>query len=85
MEVASKLIGDTTPRDAAGNPVNPLDAHLASLELSFIETIDAASAEWKALERYAKDTQGKTHGLSSELMCAFRVGRCVGPEAPWLS
>ncbi|KZV95622.1 PARP-domain-containing protein [Exidia glandulosa HHB12029] len=75
MEIASKLISDATHRDKAGNTVNPLDAHLASLELSFIEPVARATPEWNALQRYAKETQGHTHAIGSELLCAFRVGR----------
>ncbi|EJD55242.1 PARP-domain-containing protein [Auricularia subglabra TFB-10046 SS5] len=75
MEIASKLISDTAPRNKQGALVNPLDAHLASLELSFIEPVPRDSKEWESLERYAHETQGKTHSLRSNLLQAFRIGR----------
>lgn len=75
MEVASKLMADDSAvRDADGKPINPLDHHLASLELSFIEPVTNAS-ERDALVRYARETHGKTHHLKCDLLHAFRVGR----------
>ncbi|OCH88821.1 PARP-domain-containing protein [Obba rivulosa] len=75
MEVASKLIQDAIPRDAAGNPMNPLDAHFRSLELSKMEPIARASGEFSALETYARDTHGATHHFQVQILHAYRVER----------
>lgn len=78
MEVASKLISSSIPKDASGNPVNPLDAHFRSLELSQMEPIAHTSREFGALQAYARDTHGATHRhYGVQVLQAFRVERCV--------
>ena len=77
MEVASKLISASVPKDAQGNPVNPLDAHFRSLELSRMEPIAHGSREFGTLQAYARDTHGATHRDGVEVLQAFRVERCV--------
>src|SRR5260370_40858049 len=42
--------------------VHPIDASLASLNLSVIEPLDHSSEEFQALEKYAQNTHGETHG-----------------------
>ncbi|KAI0369996.1 PARP-domain-containing protein [Pilatotrama ljubarskyi] len=84
MEVASKLISSTIPRDPAGHPVNPLDAHFRSLQLSKMETVARASAEFAALETYTRETHGATHRhYGVEVLNAFRVEREHETEA-WM-
>jgi poly [ADP-ribose] polymerase len=74
--VASKLIADSTPRDADGNIINPLDAQFRSLQLTSMVPIDRSSSEFAALQAYARNTHGATHGFSAQVECAFRVDRC---------
>ena len=79
MEVASKLISASVPKDAQGNPVNPLDAHFRSLELSMMEPIAHGSREFGTLQAYARDTHGATHRhYGVEVLQAFRVERWYG-------
>ena len=79
MEVASKLLSAAIPRDAAGRPVNPLDAHFRSLALSKMEPVARAGAEFGALQAYARDTHGATHRhYGVEVLHAYRVERSVG-------
>ncbi|RPD56226.1 PARP-domain-containing protein [Lentinus tigrinus ALCF2SS1-6] len=76
MEVASKLISSSVPRDASGKPMNPLDAHFSSLELTKMEPIAQASREFDALQAYARDTHGATHRhYGVQVLQAFRVER----------
>ena len=76
MEVASKLLSASVPRDAAGAPVNPLDAHFRSLALSRMDPVARASAEFRALQAYARDTHGATHRhYDVDVLSAFRVER----------
>ncbi|KAH7104705.1 PARP-domain-containing protein, partial [Auriculariales sp. MPI-PUGE-AT-0066] len=83
MEVTSKLMSDDSVRDANGRRINPLDHHLASLELSFIEPVTGVK-EREALVRYARETHGKTHHIKCDLIHAFRVGR-DSEETAWQS
>lgn len=78
QEIASKLIQDATPKDAAGKPINPLDAHFRSLSLSKMEVVDPSGTEYQALSAYAKDSHGVTHGFRFEMLHAYRVERLVG-------
>ena len=73
--VASKLIADSTPRDADGNVINPLDAQFRSLQLTSMAPIDRNSSEFATLQAYARDTHGATHGFRAQIECAFRVDR----------
>ncbi|RDX48655.1 PARP-domain-containing protein [Lentinus brumalis] len=66
MQVASKLISSSIPKDANGNLVNPLDAHFRSLELATTEPIAHEIKEFGALQGYAGDTR---------VLQAFRVER----------
>ena len=78
MEVASKLISSATPRDADGRPVNPLDAHFASLALTKMEPVARKSQEFAALQAYTRDTHGVTHRhYGVEVLHAYRVERWV--------
>ncbi|CDO69839.1 hypothetical protein BN946_scf184803.g37 [Trametes cinnabarina] len=74
MEIASKLISSTTPKDASGRPVNPLDAHFRSLQLSKMEPVARSSGEFSALETYTRETHGATHQhYKVDVLNAFRV------------
>ncbi|KAL1664848.1 PARP-1-like protein [Schizophyllum commune] len=75
MEVASKLISSSTPRDESGAPMNPLDAKFRSLELTRIEPIARASAEFAALEAYVNNTHGATHHFRVGVRHIYRVER----------
>ncbi|KAI0694469.1 poly polymerase catalytic domain-containing protein [Cerioporus squamosus] len=76
MEVASKLISASIPKDVHGNPMNPLDAHFRSLELSTMEPIAHSSKEFRALQAYTSDTHGATHRhYGVQVLQAFRVER----------
>ena len=78
MEIASKLMQSTIPRDADGKPVNPIDARFASLALSSMEPITRSSKEFKALQAYTKDTHGATHQhYKVDVLHAYRVERWV--------
>ncbi|KAH9891324.1 poly polymerase catalytic domain-containing protein [Cubamyces lactineus] len=84
MEVASKLIASAIPKDADGRPVNPLDAHFRSLQLSKMEPVARTSSEFSALETYTRDTHGATHRhYGVEVLQAFRVEREHETEA-WM-
>ena len=79
MEVASKLLSASVPRDASGAPVNPLDAHFRSLALSAMDPVDHMGGEFRTLQAYVRDTHGATHRhYGAEVLSAFRVERCVG-------
>ncbi|KAL1675485.1 PARP-1-like protein [Schizophyllum commune] len=75
MEVASKLISSSTPRDESGAPMNPLDAKFRSLELTRMEPIARASAEFAALEAYVNNTHGATHHFRVGVRHIYRVER----------
>ncbi|KAI0353197.1 PARP-domain-containing protein [Trametes cingulata] len=76
MEVASKLIASAIPRDPSGKPVNPLDAHFRSLQLSKMEPVARGNGEFAALETYTRETHGATHRhYGVEVLHAFRVER----------
>ncbi|KAI9062258.1 PARP-domain-containing protein [Trametes sanguinea] len=84
MEVASKLISSTIPKDANGHPVNPLDAHFRSLQLSKMEPVARSSPEFSTLETYTRETHGATHShYRVNVLNAFRVEREHETEA-WL-
>ncbi len=68
MQVASKLISSSIPKDANGNLVNPLDAHFRSMNLATTEPIAHESKEFRSLQGYARDTR---------VLQAFRVERYV--------
>ncbi|KAI0694487.1 Poly polymerase [Cerioporus squamosus] len=84
MEVASKLISASIPKDVHGNPMNPLDAHFRSLELSTMEPIAHTSKEFRALQAYTSDTHGATHRhYGVQVLQAFRVEvRTVAQRQP---
>ena len=86
METTQKINVSTIPKDAEGNPVNPLDAKLASLELKNISVVDKQSSEFAAIVKYAKDTNaGIDYWIVSEKMSvleAFRIER-EGEAARW--
>ena len=75
MEVASKLISSSTPRDASGAPMNPLDAKFRSLDLTRMEPIARASSEFAALEAYVNNTHGATHHFRVGVRHIYRVER----------
>ncbi|KAH9855747.1 poly polymerase catalytic domain-containing protein [Lenzites betulinus] len=82
MEVASKLISSTIPRDAEGRPVNPIDGHFRSLQLSKMDPVPRGGSEFTALEAYTRDTHGATHRhYWVEVLQAFRVEREYETEA----
>ena len=79
METTQKINVSTIPKDAEGNPINPLDSKLASLELKDISVVDKQSSEFAAIVKYAKDTNaGIEHWTVTSKMTvleAFRVER----------
>jgi poly [ADP-ribose] polymerase len=79
METTQKINVSTVPKDAEGNPINPLDSKLASLELKDISVVDKQSSEFAAIVKYAKDTNaGMEYWVVSNKMTvleAFRVER----------
>ncbi|KAG8718118.1 hypothetical protein FRC08_005891 [Ceratobasidium sp. 394] len=75
MEIANKIMNDSRPKDADGNPVNPLDANLRSLDLKSIEPVQRGGKEWKAIDQYMTGTHGSTHHYRSNLRNLFRVER----------
>ncbi|TFY51615.1 hypothetical protein EVJ58_g10471 [Rhodofomes roseus] len=76
MEVASKLITSTVPKDANGKPLNPLDQNFLSLRLSSMDPIARDSKEFGALETYTRETHGATHRhYQVQVLNAFRVER----------
>lgn len=75
MEVASKLISSSVGTDADGTPLNPVDAHFRSLNLTSMAPVAPASAEYTALLEYMHDTHGATHRTSVDIVHAFRVER----------
>ncbi|KAI0820615.1 poly polymerase catalytic domain-containing protein [Trametes gibbosa] len=84
MEVASKLIASSIPRDAEGRPVNPIDGHFRSLQLSKMDPVPRGGTEFSALEAYTRDTHGSTHRhYGVEVLQAFRVEREYETEA-WM-
>ncbi|PCH33025.1 PARP-domain-containing protein [Wolfiporia cocos MD-104 SS10] len=87
MEIASKLIASTAQtlqRDASGQLLNPLDANFLSLGLSFMEPIVRSSKEFAALQTYARDTHGATHGhYQVNVKHAYRVERQSETDA-WM-
>ncbi|KAH9913415.1 PARP-domain-containing protein [Fomitopsis serialis] len=84
MEVASKLISSTVPKDASGKPLNPLDHNFLSLNLSKMDPVSRSSKEFSALEAYTRDTRGATHRHSQvHVQNVFRVERQDETEA-WM-
>lgn len=86
METTQKINISTIPKDAEGNPINPLDAKIASLELKDISVVDKQSSEFAAIVKYAEDTNsGIGHWVVSDKMSvleAFRIER-EGEAARW--
>ncbi|KAG6909644.1 hypothetical protein DXG01_016224 [Tephrocybe rancida] len=73
METVTKLSISANPVDEAGNRLNPLDANLRSIGLSGLELVANDSAEFAALQAYARyDEQNDV-----SLVNAFRVERCL--------
>ena len=83
QEVASKLISATVGKDENGNPLNPLDSHFRSLNLTRMDPVSKASQEWDSLKLYVKETHGETHHMSVEVQQAFRVERQEETDA-WM-
>ncbi|KAH9947397.1 poly polymerase catalytic domain-containing protein [Amylocystis lapponica] len=84
MEVASKLIASTVPKDDAGQPLNPLDAHFRSLSLSTMDPVVPDSKEFAALQAYARDTHGATHQhYQVHIQHAYRIERQEETDA-WM-
>ena len=88
METTQKINVSTIPKDAEGNPINPLDSKIASLELKDISVVDRQSSEFAAIVKYAKDTNA---GMGSwivnsqmSVLEAFRIER-EGEAARWES
>ncbi|KAL1740847.1 PARP-1-like protein [Schizophyllum fasciatum] len=75
MEIASKLINASTPRDEHGSPLNPLDAKFRSLELSAMDPVARASNEFAALEAYVNNTHGFTHSFKVGVRHIYRIER----------
>jgi poly [ADP-ribose] polymerase len=79
MEMTQKINVSIIPKDAEGNPINPLDSKLASLALKDISVVDKQSNEFAAIVKYAKDTNaGMEYWVVSNKMTvleAFRVER----------
>jgi hypothetical protein len=61
QEIAQKLIQSSVMKDESGNPVNPLDAHFRSLDLTSMDPIAPSAKEFKTLDKYVQDTHGMTH------------------------
>ncbi|CCA69405.1 related to NAD+ ADP-ribosyltransferase [Serendipita indica DSM 11827] len=76
MEITQKVMDDERPTDANGNPINPLDKHFHSLNLKFMNPIDANSSEFSVLQNYVTSTHGHTHShYTGKILQAFRVER----------
>ncbi|CAE6529036.1 unnamed protein product [Rhizoctonia solani] len=76
MEIATKIMSDSRPKDADGNPVNPLDANMRSLDLNYIDPVARGSNEWATIANYMTGTHGATHSsYKGELRNLFRVER----------
>ncbi|KAG8758365.1 hypothetical protein FRC11_003813 [Ceratobasidium sp. 423] len=76
MEIANKIMSDSRPKDADGNPINPLDANMRSLDLKSIDPVARGSKEWEAITSYMSGTHGATHSsYRGELRNLFRVER----------
>ncbi|CAE6411315.1 unnamed protein product [Rhizoctonia solani] len=76
MEIANKIMSDSRPKDADGNPVNPLDANMRSLDLKFIDPVSRGSKEWDNIVSYMTGTHGATHSnYTTNLRNLFRVER----------
>ncbi|KAH7344899.1 poly polymerase catalytic domain-containing protein [Rhizoctonia solani] len=76
MEIANKIMSDSRPKDADGNPINPLDANMRSLDLKSIDPVARGSSEWGAIANYISGTHGATHSsYHGELRNLFRVER----------
>lgn len=84
MEIATELLSSAVPKDAQGNPLNPLDANFRSLALGRMDPIARASREFRALETYTRDTHGATHRhYGVQVLNAFRVER-EGETRAWV-
>ncbi|KAJ1311334.1 hypothetical protein OPQ81_009829 [Rhizoctonia solani] len=76
MEIANKIMSDSRPKDANGNPINPLDANMRSLDLKSIDPVARGSKEWETIANYMSGTHGATHSsYRGELRNLFRVER----------
>lgn len=75
MEIANKIMSDNRPKDADGNPINPLDANFRSLDLKTIDPVQRDSKEWTAIDNYMTGSHGSTHHFTSKLKNLFRVER----------
>ncbi|CUA76808.1 poly [Rhizoctonia solani] len=76
MEIANKIMSDSRPKDADGNPLNPLDANMRSLDLKFVDPVARDSKEWATIANYMTGTHGATHShYRGELRNLFRVER----------
>jgi len=63
-------------QDAEGKAINPIDAQFRSLALTSMEPVPKDSAEFKNLEKYAKDTHGATHShIRANIKHIYRVER----------
>ncbi|KAL0951402.1 hypothetical protein HGRIS_008098 [Hohenbuehelia grisea] len=81
MEIASKLISSTAHTDSDGKPVNPIDANFLSLGLTKMEAVQSKSTEFEVLEKYVRDTHGRTHNIRVNMRHAYRVERDSETEA----
>lgn len=76
MEVATKLISESTHAGKDGNPVNPLDAQFNSLGLINMAPVTKSTDEYNVLEKYVRDTHGHTHGhIKVNIKHIFRLER----------
>ncbi|KAF8320542.1 poly polymerase catalytic domain-containing protein [Cantharellus anzutake] len=77
MQIATKVL--TTKEDS---DIHPIDASLASLNLSIVEPLEHSSKEFKALEKYAQDTHGETHAYYKvQVEEIFRIQRSTDDKA----
>jgi hypothetical protein len=81
--IASKLL-QSSANDSDGNAINPIDARLKGLNLKSIEPIARSSKEFMALEKYAKDSHGVTHGHLNKatVQDIFKIERSVRLRSP---
>ncbi|KAK7688213.1 hypothetical protein QCA50_008583 [Cerrena zonata] len=83
IEVTSKLISSSIPTDESGAPINVLDAHFRSLQLSSMFPIESSSKEFHGLHQYVIDTSGPNTESTIKILHAYRVERQHETEA-WL-
>lgn len=76
QDFAQSIISSTILKDDNGHPMNPLDAHFRSLNLTSMEPVPYQSQEFYSLMAYARDTHGATHShYQAKVLNAFRVER----------